>query len=727
MKTLNRLPLLLWLGSIALLTIVLVAPVRASSNQSEHFVRPPELEPDIAFWRRVYTEVTTSGGLLHDPEDLSVVYEVMKFPSDIAPKTRSNQIENAKKKYARILERLASGAEDLSEEELRVQALWPKGTRRSRFEQASESVRFQLGQADRFREGLVRSGAWHDHIADTFAKMGLPRELAALPHVESSFNTYAYSKVGAAGMWQFMRSTGRRFLRIDAAVDERLDPYRSTQAAARFLEQNYIILGSWPLALTAYNHGPGGMKRAQEQLGTSDIVTIVRKYNSRSFGFASRNFYLAFLAALEIDSNPEKFFPGIRRTARDTSVVLKLPQSVPASRIANVLDMDREELRRLNPALLNSVWKGARHVPRGYEFRVPAHIDLTAVLAKLNTGVEPSEVLLAGAQYRVESGDTLSAIASRHGVSQAALADLNNLDRPYRLRVGQVLTLPEKGGKPTAVVAQTRKETPPPAPAAKPTPPTGVVGSERYVVRRGDTLGKIAKQHGLSEDQLMEMNNIRNRQFIYEGQVLALAPSARAKPPVEAEVSVATVAAVSPPVSGAEAQEPVSEREAEEIGPALVPGTQAAASADPSDYSVKDNSMAIVQAAETLGHYAEWLEVRASRLRQLNRMSYGTPVVIGRKVKLDFSKVTPDQFEARRVEYHRALQEAFFTEFRIQGTSDHIIKRGESVWVLAQQRYNIPIWLLRQYNPDLDLGSLQPGARLVIPLVEGTGAAEPSA
>ncbi len=93
-------------------------------------------------------------------------------------------------------------------------------------------MRFQLGQADRFREGLVRSGAWREHIADTFEKAGLPRELASLPHVESSFNTYAYSKVGAAGMWQFMRSTGRRFLRIDAVVDERLDPYSFTEAAA---------------------------------------------------------------------------------------------------------------------------------------------------------------------------------------------------------------------------------------------------------------------------------------------------------------------------------------------------------------------------------------------------------------------------------------------------------------------------------------------------------------
>jgi membrane-bound lytic murein transglycosylase D len=94
--------------------------------------------------------------------------------------------------------------------------------------------------------------------------------------------------------------------------------------------------------------------------------------------------------------------------------------------------------------------------------------------------------------------------------------------------------------------------------------------------------------------------------------------------------------------------------------------------------------------------------------------------VINRKVKLDFSKVTPDQFEARRLEYHKQLQETFFTQFRIKGSETHVIKRGESVWVLAQQRYNIPIWLLRQYNPDVDLGSIKPGTTLVIPTVEQT-------
>ena len=710
--------------STRLLILMLLATLPLSALASEHFVRPAELEPDVGFWRRIYTEVTTEGGLLHDADDLSVVYEVIKFPADLSPKQRARRIEDVKKKYARMLDRLASGATDLSEEELRVQNLWPKGTRRSRFEQASEAVRFQLGQADRFREGIVRSGAYRDEIAQTFERMGLPRELAALPHVESSFNTYAYSKVGAAGMWQFMRGTGRRFLRIDSVVDERLDPYRATEAAARFLEQNYIVLGSWPLALTAYNHGPAGMRRAQEQLGTSDITTIVRKYNSRSFGFASRNFYVAFLAALEIDSDPDKFFGPIRRNPRDTSHVIQVPGFVAASRIAAALDVDRDELKHLNPSLLPSVWNGSRHVPRGFELRVPGAIDLSAATARLSGG-ERYDAQVAETTYRVRGGETLSVIASRYGIGVAQLAALNGLDRPYHIRSGQVLTLPgAKTGAPI-VVAEAEKEAAPPKAA---TPPTGVVGTtDRYVVKRGDTLSKIATRNGMSEESLMDLNNIRNRNFVYEGQVLALAASARVAPPVEAEVPVDVVPG-SPepePEAVAEAVEPTTEREAEELSPSLVPGTQAATSADPGDYSVQGADTIVVQAAETLGHYAEWLEVRASQLRKLNRMSFATPVVVGNKLKLDFSRITPDQFEAKRAEYHRQLQEAFFAQFRIKDTATHVIKAGESIWVLAQQRYNIPIWLLRQYNPDVDLGSVKPGTKLIIPIVEPTGTTEP--
>ena len=314
---------------IALLMLVMNALATSTAWSSEAFVRPAELRADVAFWRRIYTEVSTNGGLIHDPYELGVIYEALKFPDEMPPASVRNistmpRPGTAASWIALPPARLIwaprrSGCWHCG---LRVRTSCVSSRRRRKFVSSWDNP-------DRFREGILRSGAYRAHIADTFERTGLPRELAALPHVESSFNTYAYSKVGAAGMWQFMRATGRRFLRIDNVIDERLDPYRSTQAAARFLEQNYIVLKSWPLALTAYNHGTAGMRRAQEQMGTSDITTIVRKYNSRSFGFASRNFYVAFLAALEVDSDPDKFFGPIKRNAVDDSNVVTLTAFCP--------------------------------------------------------------------------------------------------------------------------------------------------------------------------------------------------------------------------------------------------------------------------------------------------------------------------------------------------------------------------------------------------------------
>ena len=158
-----------------------------------------------------------------------------------------------------------------------------------------------------------------------------------LPHVESSFNAAAYSKVGAAGLWQFMRSTGRRYMRVDDAVDERLDPYRSTEAAAQLLAYNYRVLGSWPLALTAYNHGAAGMRRAKESVGTDDFVKINRTYNSRTFGFASRNFFPSFLAALTIDENPEKYFGALERRPEQKFREITMPAYVRLATLERAL------------------------------------------------------------------------------------------------------------------------------------------------------------------------------------------------------------------------------------------------------------------------------------------------------------------------------------------------------------------------------------------------------
>ena len=128
--------------------------------------------------------------------------------------------------------------------------------------------------------------------------------------------------------------------------------------------------------------------------------------------------------------------------------------------------------------------------------------------------------------------------------------------------------------------------------------------------------------------------------------------------------------------------------------------------ADPSDYSVGTNGSIEVQAEETLGHYAEWLDVRASRLRAINHLRYGTPLAVGDRLRLDFARIDRPTFEARRGEHHRTLQGDFFSRYEITGTRTHVVRRGDSIWLLAASRYDVPLWLVRQYNPDVDLSDL---------------------
>src|ERR1700751_4885353 len=332
------------LACLLVLAAILLCP--SARADDDPMPRPPQLERDVQFWIRVYPQIDTNAGFLHDQSNLGVVYETFPFAPDSPPSERQHIVEQARERYAAALRRIAgSGDGDLSPEDQRVRDLWGTEATAARLRVAVDDIRFQLGQSDRFRSGLIRSGAWETHIAETLANLGLPAELAVLPHVESSFNPSAYSKVGAAGLWQFMRSTGRRYMRIDGAVDDRLDPFRSTEAAAQLLAYNYRVLGTWPLALTAYNHGTAGVRHAKEMLGTDDIVKIVRSYSSRTFGFASRNFYVSFLAALDIDGNPEKYFGALQRNGEAKFQEVVVPGYVSISSLERALKLDGQKLR----------------------------------------------------------------------------------------------------------------------------------------------------------------------------------------------------------------------------------------------------------------------------------------------------------------------------------------------------------------------------------------------
>ena len=312
--------------------------------------------------------------------------------------------------------------------------------------EAAEGVRFQLGQSDRFREGVRALGRLaRAHRGDVREAWACRRELAALPHVESSFNTYAYSKVGAAGMWQFMRGTGRRFLRIDASVDERLDPYRSTEAAARFLEQNYIVLGSWPLALTAYNHGTARHERAQEQLGTDDIARSSASTTAARSASPHATSTSRFSPRSRSIADPEKFFGPIRRNpTRFQSRPRRARTSCRRAVLPHVLDArSRRTAPTESVAVAVCVARRASRAA-GFELRVP-NTSISPQCSSQHIGGERYEAQVAETQHRVRSGESLSRRSRRATASSiSALAETQQPRSPYRIRAGQVLALPAR-------------------------------------------------------------------------------------------------------------------------------------------------------------------------------------------------------------------------------------------------------------------------------------------
>ncbi len=537
------------------LLVTLMAPLVA---HGESIPRPAGIQDDVNFWIRVYTEVTTNEGFLHDERNLGVVYDTLKFGAGGSSKERQRLVDERRDRHIAALRRIIAalpteaGRDALSADDKRLLALWGPNPSATLLKDATTRIRFQLGQADRFKEGLIRSSSWETHIAETFANQGLPPELAVLPHVESSFNAAAYSKVGAAGLWQFMRSTGRRYMRVDDAVDERLDPYRSTEAAAQLLAYNYRVLGSWPLALTAYNHGAAGMRRAKESVGTDDYVKINRTYSSRTFGFASRNFFPSFLAALTIDENPEKYFGALERRPEQKFREVAMPAYVRLATLERALGVDREQLRVLNPAWRPTIYNGTRLVPRGYRLRLPADMgekwtpDLLA--ARL-----PANELYAGQvtprTHRVRKGETMAAIAQRYGMTAARLGEMNGMSANASLRAGRRLQLPEQlprtlsGAAPAVTVASTASAAS--AEAAAPSPANATAASapvgEFYVVRRGDSLEAISARVSVPQAQLLKMNSLRNPDFLYEGQRLRIAGEAVAVTQAEADVKVAAI------------------------------------------------------------------------------------------------------------------------------------------------------------------------------------------
>ena len=276
------------------------------------FPRPASIEPNVHFWVDVFTAYSYRDFIIHDRDNVSKIYQVLHLPGS-GPPSR-NEAESVcaflTQKYANILNRLATGAPPSTYEELAVAKLF-QGEPVSTYAPAAQNLRVQEGMREQFGEGLLRSRYYWPSMERTFRMFGLPPELVTLAHVESGFYSRAKSGAGAVGIWQFTRSTGREYMKITRYHDDRLNPTTETVAAAKLLRYNYDVLGSWPLAITAYNYGTGGTEQASEQFG-GDYSKILRGYNGPHFGFASKNYYPEFLAALEVHQNEDKYFPDMK-------------------------------------------------------------------------------------------------------------------------------------------------------------------------------------------------------------------------------------------------------------------------------------------------------------------------------------------------------------------------------------------------------------------------------
>jgi membrane-bound lytic murein transglycosylase D len=694
--------------------------------------------------------------------------------------------------------------------EQQVAAMFGSQTKPAEFRSAMHRIRCQTGQKDRFRAGVIRSGAYIDEIKRIFRSKGLPEDLSYLPHVESSFNPKAYSKFGAAGMWQFTRSTGKYYMKVGYTIDERRDPIISSYAAAKLLHHNYRKLHNWPMALTAYNHGVSGMLRARRKKGTYE--RIFTEYRSRIFKFASRNFYSEFLAAREAAKNYRQYFGDLKldTPVKSREVVLKGYVSLP--QMARHLNLGIDELRQLNPALRHPVFRGQKYVPKGYRLRLPYRNDEDwgVLVAKIEDKFY-KHYQKKSRIYTVQRGDTAGQIASIHGVKLADLIAANNLNSRATIYANQNLRIPLPDEKPI-LVAKRRSDYPQKTQEAvalqsKPIekvvlpqedPETRLLIASQSAAQtpKGvDPNKKLAASHDQSmpvSDQKTDLaqekaskespqDQPENSLFVANPMVEydpnqkretqpadAVASSEADKPEAETAPVLADLVSDSKEkfresesspanqaVDRATSQLPVANQlKAGKVE--VIAGSQK--SAGPEEKSQPAPSQELetppvtpvtsqpqtnpevvlanlvikkawnqngkkvgiirVEVEETLGHYAEWLNVSAREIRRLNGFPYGRALQLNQKIKLPLHRVTQDEFVEKRFEYHQELAEDFFASYRVEKVLTYSIKRGDNIWTLSHQEFEVPLWLIKRYNAGVDFSALVPAQKLLIPVIE---------
>jgi membrane-bound lytic murein transglycosylase D len=351
----------------------------------ENFITDPFVRRQVRFWEAIFQKYDASTAVIHDLDEPDAMIDVINFNKYVQKNGETIQIPAAAQnaivrryieRYDLAVSRFKSQKEravSYGAIEKRVLEVYQRDPiKLARLFRGDVTFRSQTGLSDTFYAAAQRAQEYLPYMEATFKKANLPIHLTRLPFVESMFNLSARSKVGASGIWQFMPGTAREYMAVNSTVDERNSPYKATVAASKLLRENYIQLGSWPLALTAYNHGRAGMARASRTLGTTELGTIIKKYKSPSFGFASKNFYAEFIAAVTT-------YDLLQRS----NMISKLPitqniSSVTLSRALSLKEISEKsklsinQIADLNPCVNRQTVLGnpSKLLPRNYLLRL---------------------------------------------------------------------------------------------------------------------------------------------------------------------------------------------------------------------------------------------------------------------------------------------------------------------------------------------------------------------
>lgn len=592
----------------------------------------------VDFWKRVYTEITSKQAFIHDRDQVRFVYKKIDIPYS-NHKRRARYASQKLREVKTTLKNIArKNRKNLTAEEARISEVL-KDKSLQEIKSMARRIRYQYGLKDNYFIGLKRSYLYMDYIVSVLKEFDIPNELRFLPHVESGFNYQAYSKVGAAGIWQFMRGTARNYrLNITYSIDDRRDVFKATRAAASLLKHNYSKIKVWPLAITAYNHGLASMTRAVKKHGTTKISEIIKHYEGRRFGFASQNFYATFLATAEISAEPEKYFPSFKKPKPLEYSLIQLPRELTVAQIREALKLTNSEIKEYNPAIRSTAYTSPLYLPRSFDFRLPKldKDELTNYKSLLaNIKVKPSDLAFAG-NHIIKRGDSLYSLSKIYRVSVDDLIQFNKIANPSKIFPGMKIKIPTSSEvKVTATVKKVSKV----EPQLKPEIEKGFEAKPKSTFFDNLFKGKKEELAESKKDQVDE-------QTLEEASKLVNLDGLN----LELE-------------------------------------------------KVSNNTYMIqVEPEETLGHYADWAGQITQSIRNLNRMKSRSDISLGQKIKMQLDDDTMKNFITKRAEYHLSIQEDFYQNFRVDGMSDYKVKSGDSINRIIQD-FNVPFWLFKQTQP----------------------------